>query len=275
MGVHRGSFLSGRRDVPAEATEPLPPWCPVVVTSVNYADNGGVISVNVERAGETELTGVPIVAFTGIGGIRGVVSASAKYIGTVTFDLPTVSRVADDLDFDEPLVVRSTEYGEVGTAPGDAYDSMLVNTGDDNALLDSPEFLATGYLDEDADQKLAAVFLLGGGSACHYFWEFEVSGSTKPTSGSHVFSVTIDTVTANLTYNYNQNKADFASHILSQFSNLASADIDVQGGPAPTIAIRVEWKNRALQPDWPPVEGALTMNNSAYVRVHDINPRGS
>jgi len=145
------SFLSQLRDIDATCDESIHPWSPVVVTNVAMDTDGGVISVTVERPGANAISGTPIIAFTAADGIRGMSTDTDgvdTYYGSVTFDLPTLCRVADDADFDDSLVVRDTD---------DADDAMLVSANDANALTDSPAFLSTGYLVTDSDPQLCVV----------------------------------------------------------------------------------------------------------------------
>jgi len=89
---------------------------------------------------------------------------------------------------------------------------------------------------------------------------------------------TIDVTTANVTVDYDMTAAALKTHLLAQFSGLASGDITATGGPLPEVPITIQWKGDAVadvSDNWPPTVGVNSMNNSAWMQVHQINPRGN
>jgi hypothetical protein len=123
-----------------------------------------------------------------------------------------------------------------------------------------------------ARRKPIPVRMEGG---CAYYHEFEISGGL-PTDGSQVWSYTIDTDTQNVTVDFNETAGSLKTEFLATFAGLSSADLTTTGGPLPEVPITVQWKNTAVtdvSSNWPPTVGANTMNNAAWMQVHQINPR--
>ena len=110
---------------------------------------------------------------------------------------------------------------------------------------------------------------------CLYSWEFEISGG-NPSSGSQVWSVVLNADTQNVTVDYNETAASLKTHLLAQFSGLATADVETEGGPLPEVPITVTWKNdfaNYASDDWPVTVGTNTLNNEGWMKVRQINPR--
>lgn len=110
---------------------------------------------------------------------------------------------------------------------------------------------------------------------CAYYWEFEISGG-NPSSGSQVWSVTLDGDTQDVTVAFNMTASGLTIHLLAQFSGMSSDDVDTEGGPLPEIPLTVKWKKRFsghASSDWPPTVGSNTLNNEGWMKVRQINPR--
>ena len=171
-----------------------------------------------------------------------------------------------------PMAVEDDRYGKAalpvfpvwvrysGTAPqqGDAVgpteDAWTVSTD------------GTGLTVWQVDPTRQLVLASGSSDSCRYYWEFHLLGG-KPTTGSQVWSVTIDEDTQDVTIDYDMTAADLKTELLSEFSGLSIDDVETDGGPLPEVALSVEW--RSVKPDWPPVVGANTLNNEAWMAVED------
>lgn len=155
-----------------------------------------------------------------------------------------------------------------------AYDNAATpSVGDEWGAVEDSFLLSEdgrGFFILDVDSTNELAWATYQSDDCQYFWEFQmVGGSAKPSSGSQVWSVTIDADTQDVTIPYDMTAAELKTELLSEFSGLGSNDIVTDGGPFPDVALSVEWKTASLKPDWPPVVGTSTLNNSAWMTVND------
>ena len=109
----------------------------------------------------------------------------------------------------------------------------------------------------------------GGAGRCELVHELYIDGN--PSSGSFVWSYTIDSDTQDVTIAFDDEPADVLSAFTTAFSGVDTADLEVTGGPLPNVAIYVEF-DRMLDVAWPPVQGTNTLNNSAEPKLRRNSP---
>lgn len=162
------------------------------------------------------------------------------------------------------IAYNSAATPSAGQTWGPVEDSFLLDEDGDGFFI----------LDVNSTDELALAMYI---HSCSYFWEIDIfPGSAPPSSGTAIFNVTIDADSQDVTIEWDMTAAELTTELLAEFSGLSSADIDVTGGPLPTIPLDVEWKGGTdLTPDWPPTVGASTLNNSSVCKIRQRNPRGS
>lgn len=82
----------------------------------------------------------------------------------------------------------------------------------------------------------------GSGGGCdtqNTIWDINLLGA--PTGGTFFLVVTVNSVTTNVTFNWNDSAATFKSTLAAGHSEIASADLDVTNGPFPNATMRVEF----------------------------------
>ena len=99
---------------------------------------------------------------------------------------------------------------------------------------------------------------------CPIIHEFYIEGS--PTSGTQVLSMTINADTQNVTIAFDDTSLDIKNAIVAAFSGVSTDDIVDKGGALPLVACYLQYKPTD-EPDWPPVFGTNTMNNSAVMKL--------
>lgn len=155
-----------------------------------------------------------------------------------------------------------------GTAPAQG-DVVGPSDGDWTVSTDG-----SGFVVWHVDTTNSLVFIKHG--PCPYYWEFEVSGG-DPSSGTFIWSITLNGDTQDVTLTDDMTAAELKTELLSEFSGLATGDLDVTGGPFPEKPLTVEWKNAFAgyaSDDWDnATAGTNTYNNDAGMRLRQLNPR--
>lgn len=132
------------------------------------------------------------------------------------------------------------------------------------------------YVQAGTDYRWAIVLInYGGTDLCPYFWDFEIHGGL-PTTGSQIWSVTLNSDTQNVTVDFDMTAAELKTHLLTQFTGLSSTDVTITGGPLPEVPLTVEWKNsfgNYASDNWPPTVGTNSLDNEGWMIVRQINPR--
>lgn len=154
----------------------------------------------------------------------------------------------------------------------DLQDGETYTTAD--VIADDTEKLAAGsggivvVKHATGPGKKKAVINLGGGGGCPLTHEFYLDGA--PTLGHTEFEYTItkggteyiDTVQVD----YNQTASGLRSKFLTAFPALSSEDVSGSGNLAGNTAIYIEFSGR-VKVAWPPTQTAVTLNNSAAIRI--------
>lgn len=100
--------------------------------------------------------------------------------------------------------------------------------------------------------------------SCPLVHEFYIDGN--PTSGSQIWSYTIDEDTQDVDFAYDDTATDVKNEFLGAFSGLDTDDLTVTGGPFPNVAIYVQFKG-GIDVTWPPVQGTTTLNSSSACKI--------
>lgn len=118
--------------------------------------------------------------------------------------------------------------------------------------------------------KQICVFNLSPGSTCPLVHEHSIFGGV-PTTGSVIWSYTIDSDTQNVTIAWDDTATEVETAFTTAFSGVSAADLDVTGGPLPNVAVYVEFGGD-LDVTWPPVQGTTTFDNSAAPQLRRNSP---
>lgn len=121
-----------------------------------------------------------------------------------------------------------------------------------------------GEIRQQRTQPVRYASSSGGSQSCPLVWEISIAGN--PTTGLVEWDVTIDGDTQTIQIEWDDTAADVKSEFTSAFSAVDSDDITAGGGPNPDVGIYLEF-NGDVEPDWPPIQGTTTLDNSAHVKI--------